>query len=186
MAVTIKDIAERTGYTIATVSRALNSSDLVRQKTKEKIIRVAQEMGYIRNEVARGLATRQMPAVGIIIPDITNPYFPALVKGIQDTLVKAGYNTVLCNSDSLRENEMMHMKMLCEFRVKGIIMDPLSDDTYENVRENSAGMPIVFASNRPAGEDVNFVIIDNYNGAVKSYKISNWPWTQAYSICWST
>lgn len=168
MPVTIKDIAEKTGYTVATVSRALNDSPMVHKKTKEKIFSVAKEMGYTKYN--KYTAIPRNPYIGVIIPDITNPYFPLLVKGIQDSLQKEGYSIVLCNSNGIIENEKRYGEMLCDLHVQGIIMDPLCDDSYNFLVSSGLTIPVVFTGNRPLGEKINYISIDNYNGATKATK----------------
>jgi LacI family transcriptional regulator len=170
MAITIKDIAKKTGYTVATVSRALNDSPMVSDKTKIEISNAANKMGYVRNNIARGLVTNHLTTVGIIVPDITNPYFPRLIKGAQDTLQESGYNTFLCNNNGIIENEVKHIEMLCSLCSKGIIMDPLSDDSYEHVRKINPHIPVVFVGNCPAAQNINYIAIDNYKGGVKATK----------------
>ena len=164
MPVSINDIAKKTGYTVATVSRALNESPLVRDKTKEKIKKAAHDMGYITNAIARGLVTDGLSLVGIIVPDIINPYYPLIVKTIQDTLKQKGYKVFLCNTDWKQETEYELIKMLFEHRVKGIIMDPLCDDTYKRIKSLGAKTPVVFFGNTTTDEDINYVINDSYKG----------------------
>lgn len=168
MTVTIKDLSKKTGYTIATISRALNDSPLVKDKTKKEILDAAEEIGYVRNDIARGLVKKNSSTFGVIVPDITNPYFPLLVKGIQDALLKEGYHIFLCNSDWDEENEKRLINMLCESRVKGILMDPISDHVPQILSQIGFPVPVVYLGNRPSDENANYVIIDNYKGARKA------------------
>ena len=160
---TIKDISKKTGYTAATISRALNDSSLVSDRTKEKIIAVAEEIGYVK--AAESTRQGDFPTVGIIVPDITNPYFPVLIKGIQDYMSGEGYNTVLCNSNASIQDEINCFKMLSSLQVKGIIIDPISDLSYENLRKVDSDICTVFISNVPKGENLNYVTMDNYLSA---------------------
>lgn len=164
--VTIKDLAQKSGYTVATISRALNNNPLVAEKTRKRILEIAGEIGYTPNALARGLVTQTTSSVGIMVPDITNPYFPTIVKAAQDTLKQRGYFTIVCNSDWMEDTEIELARMLYEHRVRGIIMDPLSDQTYKNIYETGIRVPIVFVGNRPSEDDTSSVLINNYNASV--------------------
>lgn len=170
MKITLKDVAKKSGFTVATVSRALNDSDMVSAKTKVIIRETAEEMGYIKNVIAQGLVKKHMDTVGIIVPDITNPYFPVLIKGMQDELIKHGYTTFLCNSNAKVETEQQLIKLLCGLRVRGIIMDPLCDDSALYLHKQSPDTPAVFVSNIPKGDNINYISIDNYKGAFDATK----------------
>ena len=84
---TIKDVAREAGVSYATVSRALNDHPEVSDETKKRIIKIALEMGYQPNAIAQGLVKKETKTVGLIIPDITNPFFPEVARGIEDAAV---------------------------------------------------------------------------------------------------
>lgn len=167
---TIKDVAERSGYTVATVSRALNDSSMVSDRTKTKIKKAAEEIGYVRNNMAAGLVTSSMPTVGVIVPDIANPYFPMLVKGIQDTLLAQGYSMFLCNSNEDPNVEIECLKLLNSYKIRGIIMDPVSDESYKNLKWISGDIPVIFTANIPEGQNLNYISINNYSAAQTATK----------------
>lgn len=100
MAITIKDIAKRANVSTATVSRVINNkSEGISPQTREYIQSIIKELNYQPNALARGLITRKTSTIGLILPDITNPFFPDLVRGIEDAANKAGYSVFLGNSD---------------------------------------------------------------------------------------
>lgn len=165
MRFTIKDVAAKSGYTVATVSRALNNSDMVSSRAKKKIRAAAEELGYVKDSLAAGLATSSMPTVGVVVPDITNPYFPRLVKGIQDTLLMRGYTMFLCNSNEDIDVEIDCLKMLTGYKIRGIIMDPVSDESYKNLKWINGDIPVIFTANIPEGKNLNYISIDNYAAA---------------------
>lgn len=167
---TIKDVAERSGYTVATVSRALNDSDMVRTRTKIKIRKAAEEIGYIRGDLSAELPTGSMPTVGVIVPDITNPYYPMLLKGIQDTLLAQGYSMFLCNSNDSPNVEIECLKILNNYNIRGIIMDPVSDGSYKNLKWINRDIPVIFTSNIPEGNNLNYISINNYSAAQTATK----------------
>ncbi|MCQ5130472.1 LacI family transcriptional regulator [Butyricicoccus faecihominis] len=162
MRVTIRDIAQASGYTVATISRALNNNALVSEKTRRHIRDIADQMGYVRTPTAESTVA---PVIGIVVPDITNPYFPPLIQGAQDTLRAAGYSLVLCNSAGKLQNEVEAMQTLTNLEICGMIMDPLSDDSYRNLRQINESVPVVFISNRPKGPNLHYISIDNYAAA---------------------
>lgn len=160
--ITIKDVAERSGYTVATVSRALNYNAMVNENTREKIFDIAKEMGYIDAEKT---SSESITAIGVVVPDIHNPYFPLLIKGIQEQLSVEGLGTLICNANSNPQTETECIKALVDAKVKGIIMDPLTDHSYKKVRYLNDKMPVVFTSNVPEGANINYITIDNYAAA---------------------
>lgn len=166
--ITIKDLARDTGYTVATVSRAMNNSPLVAQSTRERILEAARRIGYSPNAIARGLVNKSSSAVGIVVPDIMNPYFPTIVKAAQDVLSERGMFTIVCNSDWSSDNELQLVKMLNEHRVCGIIMDPLNDVSIQRIKDVGIDIPIVCVGNQVLEGNTSSVIIDNYNSAQKA------------------
>lgn len=123
MAVTIKDIARRAGVSAATVSKVLNRKDeFISDETRRKIRSLASDLGYTPNSLARSLVTRRSRVIGVIVPDILNPYFTELVRACDDAARLRGYNTILCNSDGENEKEALHLTFLAGHGVDGIVL----------------------------------------------------------------
>ncbi len=162
--VTIKDIAKRLNLSYSTVSRALNSSSLVNEKTMRRIQEEARKLGYTPNALARGLVLKKSGIIGMIIPDITNPFFPALARGAEDRAVERGYNLLVCNTDWNIELETRHLKLIQEKKVDGLILSSINlENKYlETIIER--GYPLVFVSRVYPGVDVNFVGMDTHYG----------------------
>src|SRR3954464_11750038 len=99
---TLRDVAEAAGVHAATASRALNPATrgLVNADTAKRVIKVAESLGYRPNPIARGLKTAKSGTVGLVIPDLTNPLFPPIVRGIEDVLEPAGYSGLIVNTDN--------------------------------------------------------------------------------------
>ena len=169
--ITIKDIADRSGYTVATISRALNNNPMVNINTRNKILEIAKNIGYIDAETPK---KDHKAVIGVTIPDIYNPYFPLLIKGIQEQLAEEGLGILICNSNSDPRTETECIKTLVDAGVNGIIMDPLTDHSYKKLRYINKQLPVVFTSNIPKGADINYITIDNYAAAqiATSYLIS--------------
>jgi LacI family transcriptional regulator len=121
--VTIRDVARLADVHPATVSRALNEQTraLVNPETAERVFRAAEQLGYRPNPIARGLKTNRSFTVGVLIPDLTNPLFPPIMRGIEDRLGEAGYTLLTVNTDNDPDRERRHMQTLRDRQVDGLI-----------------------------------------------------------------
>lgn len=145
MAVTMKAIAEAAGVSSATVSKVLNGADQhISEATRQRILKCIQDMGYVPNNAARSLKTNQTRTIGFILPDITNPFFPEIVRGVEDAARRRNYALLICNTDNDPDAEKHALKVLSSKRVDGIIFT-------RGIRKISpkelttAGLPIVVA-----------------------------------------
>jgi LacI family transcriptional regulator len=168
MKITIADIAEKAGVSKATVSRVLNNRpEGVGKETRERIQAIVRETGFQPSGVARGLATGKSRTVGLIIPDIANPFFPLLVRGVEVALSKAGYSLFLCNSacDILKEKD--YVQLLMEKGVDGIILDSAESDCDCQLELlEKKGVPFVLLDRNIRGRDGSVgVFFDNHLGA---------------------
>ncbi len=164
MNATLKDIAKRLDISYATVSRALNGRYGVHPKTKEKILKMAQEMNYHPNAIARGLVKKHTETIGLVIPDITNPFFPEVARGIEDRAEEKGYSVFLCNTNWEQDREARYLSLLREKRVDGIILAPVSDKSPLNWGFDDRALPLVFVSEVRRGMGKSYVAIDNVHG----------------------
>lgn len=166
MTVSIKDVADRCSVSATTVSRALNNSKEISDKTRKRILKTCEEMGYVPNASARNLILNRTNMIGLVIPDIGNQYYAYVSKGVSSYVQKEGYGLVLCNSDRDRVNERKYLQFLMERRVDGIILIPqISNRT--DLKLNLAQIPIVLADNLIQDLNVSYVGNDNYFGARK-------------------
>lgn len=120
--VTIKDVAKVANLSVATVSRYLNQNGYVSQKSTERIEQAIKELDYKPSSVARSLSTKQSNMIGLIVPDIKNPYFPELARAVEDTAWSYGYTVVLCNSDEQAEKELLYIERLSQTYIAGLIV----------------------------------------------------------------
>jgi LacI family transcriptional regulator len=134
--VTVRDVAREAGVHPGTVSRVLNPDrrHLISEETASRVERVARDLGYGVNHIARGLRTRQSSTVGVLIPDLTNPLFPPMVRGIEDELDPAGYTALLTNTDSDPQRELKGIETLTARQVDGFIIAP-TETNVERVKE---------------------------------------------------
>jgi LacI family transcriptional regulator len=121
---TLRDVAQLAGVHPATASRALNpqTRPLVNADTARKVLRAAESIGYQPNPIARSLKTARSRTVGLVIPDLTNPLFPPIVRGIEDVLTSAGYNAWIVNTDNDPEREEAQVESLRSRQVEGLII----------------------------------------------------------------
>jgi LacI family transcriptional regulator len=164
MNVTIKDIADSVGVSYATVSRALNGKYGVKADTRARILAVADRLNYRPNALARGLVKKQTHTLGLVIPDITNPFFPEVARGIEDGAQEAGYGLFLCNTNWEEDKEARYLTLLQEKRVDGIIIAPITDRGAALERALNPGLPLVYVSRAPRDTRRSFVVIDNTRG----------------------
>jgi LacI family transcriptional regulator len=162
----LKDVAKAAGVHIATASRALNerTASMVSPETVERVREAAETLGYRVNRVARGLKTRRSFTIGMLIPDITNPFFPPMVRGAEDGLAEAGYTLVLADTDNDEEKDRRHQAVMLERQVDGLLLatarrrDPLVEQLI------GAGIPFVLVNRTIDRGGVAAVIPDDHAG----------------------
>lgn len=141
---TIYDIAKRMNISAATVSRVLSNSKYpVRAELAKRIRETAREMNYHPNSIGRQLKTNKTSTIGVIIPSITNPFYSAVVSGIEEVASEKGYHVLLCNSQQSPELEMSHLTTLFEKQVKGVILSSVSDGNEELKSYMKSGLKVV-------------------------------------------
>ncbi|KOS68284.1 ribose operon repressor [Lysinibacillus contaminans] len=157
----IKDVAKHASVSVATVSRFLNKKGYVSEAAKESIEAAIASLNYRPNQVARSLSTKRTNLIGLIVPDITNPFFPELARAVEDIALSYGYTIVLCNSDEKAEKEELYINMLTQKYVAGFIVTTnlLKAPHYEDV-----SVPIV-ALDRTINLSIPTVTTDNVEGA---------------------
>lgn len=172
MPLNIKDIAKIAGVSVATVSRVLNNSNLVKDDTSEKVNDVIAQIGYKPNAIARSLKVKSTKTIGIMIPDISSHFFPEVVRGIEDIANTYDYNIILCNTDLDREKEIRYLSVLSEKQVDGIIF--MSNIVTEELNELFATLKIPVVLVATDYDKLPSVTIDNVVAAehIVSYLIN--------------
>ena len=162
---TIKDVAQMAGVSIATVSRILNGTGVVSTNLVAKVQTAIKELNYQPNALARALKIKESRSIGLIIPDIENPFFPALVHGVEDAAQAEGYAVILCNTDGKSEEEEKYIKILLSKQVDGILFAGNLD--FEQHREWLADItiPFVLLDRRMPNSPYSAVLTDNRLGA---------------------
>ena len=130
----MKEIADRAGVSLGTVSHVLNDSARVREPLRKRVLDAVAELGYQPSQLARGLRRVKTNMIGMIIPDITNPFFPAVVRGAEDVAFAHGYRLVLCNTDNDHFKELVHLRELQTYLPAGLIVIPSNFSDLNNAR----------------------------------------------------
>jgi LacI family transcriptional regulator len=165
---TIKDVALRAGVGLGTVSRVLNGSGYVSEDARQRVLEAVQALNYVPNAQARAMMTRRTMTLGLVLPDLTNPYFPVLVRGIQDEARRRGYIVILVETNWQPANERQAVDILRRQSVDGtILVDVTLSDLLTNTLMN-ADIPVVLVGRGVERQDVAQVTVNNYKGAMEA------------------
>ena len=167
MSVSLKEIAKAAGVSEATASLALNGRKGVNEKTKERVLAIAKEMGYVGSDNAKSLARRKSGLIGVMVPNISNLFYSNLVRHIERALRDMGYKMILVTTESNINYEKEMIKRFVAFRVEGAIIYPSIKENdkpdYINILEQN-GIPMVFIGSYYPGIDAPHVMSDLYSG----------------------
>jgi LacI family transcriptional regulator len=164
--VTIRDVARLAEVHPGTVSRALNEQTraLVNAETAARVLRAADQLGYRPNPIARGLKTNRSFTVGVVIPDLTNPLFPPIVRGIEDRLGDAGYTPLIVNTDNDPERERSHLEAMLARQVDGLIAATARLDVTLLAEAAAGGTPLVLVNRSMEDGSAASVTVDDRKG----------------------
>jgi len=170
---TIYDVAKIAGVSTSTVSRVMNSPEIVAEDTRQKVANTVKELSYIPNMMAASMPRRRTNYIGLIIPDITNIFFSNLVRGVQDVCEKHGYSVLVVNSDDSQEKEGRYLKLLYSRRVDGVILTVAGYREKEFPEEELSllkKMNIVLIDREINGMATPIVKVNNFAGAYSAVK----------------
>ncbi|MCM3748581.1 LacI family transcriptional regulator [Paenibacillus pasadenensis] len=170
--VTIYDIASEAGVSVATVSRVLNNTAPVKASTRSKIMKLIKQHQFQPNALARSLLKKETGTIGVIVPDITNPFFPEVFSGIDHEARGKGFTFFLCNTHGEYERESQYLHILREKQVDGIIfmggrinLTKCTPELVEEVAETAARIPLVLVNGNLPGTELHRVATDEGKGA---------------------
>ncbi len=163
---TISDIAKLANVSKATVSRVINNkNEGVSQETAQRVRDLINELGYRPNSLARSIVNSNAKMLGLVIPDVNNPFFPQLVRGIEDYAYSCGYTVFLCNSDNDPKKEEQYLMSLIDKRVDGVILATTNSRSTSLEQLNNYGVPFVLVDRPLNNTFVDLgVYADNYKG----------------------
>ena len=165
MSATIRDVAARAGVSVATVSRVVNRSPhRVRPATQRRVLAAVRAMGYHANIIAQGLKKRSTRSVALIVPDISNPFFPAIARGIEDVARSRGYAVLLCNTYEDLDRERAYLALLAKRMVDGVIFATVGSNTAHLRALRREHRPVVLVARDVEGVRIDTVLVDNFRG----------------------
>jgi LacI family transcriptional regulator len=166
----IYDVARRAGVSVFTVSTVVNNNGQVSLPLRRRVEAAIRTLNYRPNLLARSLAKRQSHTIGIIVPDIANPYFPIVVRGAEDEAQKGGYSVLLCNSDNQPQKEEQYLQLLLSKRVDGILITkaPGPFTLLQRRMLSDAEAPIVLVMRTCRGLRADAVLADDLQAAFEA------------------
>jgi LacI family transcriptional regulator len=169
-AASIYDVAREARVSVFTVSAVVNHKSHVGKKLRERVEIAIRKLNYRPNLLARSLAKQKTHTIGMIVPDISNPFFPMVVRGAEDAAQKRGYNLLLCNSDDTQEKEENALELLLSKRVDGILLTKAICDLSPPLRQlvQEMKVPIVLVMRTFPKISRDAVITDDYRGAYEA------------------
>jgi LacI family transcriptional regulator len=158
--VNIRQVAKKAGVSVATVSRVLNHPDTVSPRTMEQVLETMKELRYTPNGLARSLALKKTSTIALLIPNILNPLYPQVAKGVEDVAHQKGYNVLLCNTEENEHKERDYLEMLMEKRVDGLILTSslLRKVDFDQIKEKQ--IPFVMIGKNAGNIEANRVFTD--------------------------
>ena len=162
---TIRDVANKAGVSIATVSRVVNGNRPVHPEIRERVLKAVEELDYRPNFLARGLRQSNTCMIGLIIPDNSNPFYAELARAIEDAGFAQGYSVILCNSDLSDEKQQAYVDVLLSHKVDGVILVNI-ECTVPKVLERilAEHIPVVLTNTEALESSVDQVMADNHQG----------------------
>ena len=163
--VTMHDVARLAGVSISTVSALINGAPKVSEARAQRIRSAMEALDYHPDQIARSLKVGRTQTIGVVIPDITNDFYPAVFRGIEDAARSAGYGVLLCNSNESAEQEMGHLSTLFARRVDGVL---LACSSGSKIYETAAyrRCPLIFVDRAPNGVSKDAICTDNIDAGL--------------------
>ena len=164
--ITIRDVARRAGVSSMTVSRVINGSDRVSPATRQRVEEAIAELGYVPSRLARGLIRQKTGTLALIVPDVANPFFTLIVRGVEDVARRADYRVILSDTRADLALEREAIEEILAHRVEGVAIAPVSDRSRTHLRRlTKFGVPFVLIDRTIRGVDADVVVGDNVGGA---------------------
>jgi LacI family transcriptional regulator len=160
----VRDVAQRAGVSVGTVSNVLNRPDRVSPDAVERVHRAIEELGYVRNDAARQLRAGRSSTIGLVVLDVSNPFFAEVARGAQDEAAAHGFTVLLGNSDEEPDREGAYLDLFEKQRVHGVLISPNGDVDERLRRLRSRGTPAVLVDRRSEDGSLSSVAVDDIAG----------------------
>ncbi len=164
ISVTMKDVASKSGLSIATISKYINGGNVL-EENRKIIDKVIKELGFEVNEMARGLKTSKTKTIGLLIPSLENIFFTSIVSNIESVLIKSGYSTIICDYKEDKDLEKQKLDFLLKKMVDGIITMPMGNDSEAINSVVERNIPVVLIDRALRDIKCDTVLVDNLNAA---------------------
>jgi len=171
MAMTVKDVAQRSGFSTATVSRVLNGDPRISAATSQKVRSVMEDIGYAPNHFARGLKTSRSQTIGFLAPEFLNEFFMGIAQGVESRLHEDRFSLVIGSSSERPEEEKARLETLLNQGVDGIIAIPTGSSGQHFEAASRRGVPVVFVDRSVVDFSTDAVLVDNINGTYQALEV---------------
>jgi DNA-binding LacI/PurR family transcriptional regulator len=166
--VTMRQIAARAHVSVGTVSHVINNTAGVREPVRRRVLEAIERLGYQPSLLARGLRRNQTTIIGVIIPDISNPFFPLVVRGVEDIAYQNSYRLMLCNADNDAQKEQVYFDELRAYRMAGLIVIPSANSRLVAAAGTAGELPVICLDRCPEGWKGDSITVDNTEGAYQA------------------
>lgn len=168
--VTLKDVAEEASVSVATVSYVVNDTRYVSPELTERVENAMKKLGYHQNQLARGLKTEKTKTLGVVVSDITTPFFSTLVRGVEDATIQNDHNLIIGNSDETLKKEDLYIDLLIGKKVDGLIISPTKKEKKNIQKVSNMDVPLVFVDREIEDIQAPKILSENKKGAYKATK----------------
>jgi LacI family transcriptional regulator len=165
---TVADVAKEAGVSVSTAARVLSGSGYASEDTRRLVLEAAKALGYVPNQIARSLRTRQTRLIGLLIGDVENSFYSAIARHVESVAKGAGYHVVLCNSDDDPAIERDYLKLLEGMQVDALIVTPTLKNRRDLTRLLEEDIVIVQMDRKVEGLDADAIVVDNEAGAASA------------------
>lgn len=169
MPVSMKDVAQSAGVSLGTVSNVLNRPEIVAEATRTRVQKVIKELGFVVNASAQTLRAGRTKVLGLVVPDIGNPFFTEVAKGVDDAAFAEGYSVILCNTNEDSAKEDRYLDLLVSQRVAGILITPARESHAAMARLTDRDVAITLLDRSAVGLDACSVAVDDAAGGAMAF-----------------
>jgi LacI family transcriptional regulator len=162
---TLNDVAKRAGVSPMTVSRVINNSGYIHEKTRARVEQAIAELGYVPNMLARSLRFKQTKTLALVISDVTNPFWTTVARGVEDAASEQGFSVILCNTDESPNKEAQYLNVVVQKQVDGVLLVPAFSSVESVKFLQDCGVPFVVLDRRVPDSLVDVVRCDSEAGA---------------------